>query len=376
MHGASTRLNTILLPLAALLAPVLAAQQARTPLSEAIVPPDPVLTAYISGTVRMADGGLPPKETNVELVCGGFPRATDQVDPKGEFDIELSGRGVGLTDATQSSGRASGVPAANHLGVVNLNNCLVRAELPGHRSSEIQLATRSVFDNPDVGRLVLTGVEGVLGHAVSLSTARAPKKALQHYQWAVREVAKPRPNLEKAAARLQSAVQVDPRFAGAWQLLGQVQERLGQPEGALASYKQALAAEPQLFPVYSRIVPLLVDAGDMEGTIEMGEKGLEINATLDALRFFVAGAYLRMGRNEECIEKALELVERKATITYPQAHQLLGAAYANTGRFEQAASHYRDFLSLSPDATAADGIAKQLKEWVMLGVIDPAPQAR
>ena len=367
---------SVLAALTGFLSQSLVAQLVRDPTAEPLVPPDPELTAYISGSVRMGDGGMVPKETVVELICGGFPRATDQVDPSGEFDIELSGRGTGLADATQGSGRASGVPRPNHLGVVNLSNCIVRAELPGYQSSQIQLANRSMFDNPDVGEVVLSEAEGILGHAISPSIARAPKNAVQSYEWALREAGKPRSNLRKMATRLESAVGKDPGFAAAWNILGQVRESLGQPEDALEAYRQALAGDPYLYPVYTRLLPLLVGSGDMAGTIEMGEKALEINIHLDDVRFYVAGAYLRTGKNEQCIEKALELVKRGATATYPQAHQFLGAAYANKGEFARSARHFRQFLELSPAATAADAIRKQLDEWSSLGVIASGSEAR
>ncbi len=342
----------------------------------ALLPPDPEMTAYISGSVQMSSGGVVPKETIIELVCGGFTRATDQVGPEGAFDIELSGRGSGSVDATQISAQALGVPQPNHLGVVNMSNCVVRAELPGHQSSEIQLGIRSVFDSPDVGEVVLSSAEGILGHTISPSIARAPKKALQSYEWALKQVGKPRPNLGKIAARLESAVGVDPSFAAAWKLLGQVRESLGMPEDALDAYRQALASDPYLYPVYTRIVPLLVGSGDLAGAIEMGEKALEINGSLNDVRFYVAGAYLRTGNNEQCIEKSLELIERGATSTYPQAHQFLGSAYANYGDFRSSANHFRQFLELNPDATAADAIRNQLDEWSNLGVIGPAGEAR
>ena len=341
-----------------------------------LVPPDPEMTAYISGSVQMTNGGVVPKETVIELVCGGFTRATDQVGPEGEFDIELSGRGTGVVDATQISGQALGVPQPNHLGVVNMSNCVVRAELPGHESSQIQLGVRSTFDSPDVGEVLLSKAEGVLGHAISPTIARAPKKAVQSYEWALQQVGKPRPNLRKIAARLESAVKVDPSFAAAWKLLGQVREGIGLPEEALDAYKQAVAGDPYLYPVYTRIVPLLVGSGDLAGAIEMGEKALGINDLLDDVRFYVAGAYLRTGKNEQCIVKALELVDRGATATYPQAHQFLGSAYANNGEFQSSADHFRRFLELSPDATAADAVRKQLEEWSSLGVIGPASEAR
>ena len=368
----------MLAAITALLSQQLAAQLARDPTAEPAVlrPPDPEMTAYVSGTVQMSGGGVVPKETVIELVCGGFPRATDQVGPDGEFDIELSGRGSGLVDATQDSGRASGVPQPNHLGVVNLSNCLVRAELPGYQSSQIQLGIRSTFDNPDVGEVMLSKAEGILGHAISPTTARAPKKALQSYEWALKQVGKPRPNLRKIAARLESAVGADPNFAAAWKLLGQVREGLGLQAQALDAYRQAVAGDPYLYPVYTRIVPLLVRSGDLAGAIEMGEKALGINSHLDDLRFYVAGAYLRTGNNKQCIVKALELVERGATDTYPQAHQFLGSAYANNGEFQSSATHFQRFLEFSPDATAADAVRNQLDEWLRLGVIAPASEVR
>ncbi|MYC68050.1 MAG: tetratricopeptide repeat protein [Acidobacteriia bacterium] len=382
---AATGSVLVLAAATAFLSQSLAAQLAKDPTgiapdptAEILVPPEPEMTGYISGIVEMSNSGVVPKETVIELVCGGFTRATDQVAPDGTFDIELSGRGNGLADATQVtvSGRALGVPQPNHLGVVNMTNCVVRAELPGYQSSEIQLGIRSIFDSPDVGEVVLSEAEGILGHVISPTIARAPKKAVQSYEWALKQVGKPRPNLHKIAARLESAVGADPNFAAAWRLLGQVREGLGMPEDALDAYRQAVAGDPFLYPVYTRIVPLLVGSGDLPGAIEMGERALEINEHLDDVRFYVAGAYLRTGNNEQCIEKSLELIERGATATYPQAHQFLGSAYANHGDFQSSATHFRRFLELSPNATAADAVRNQLDEWSKLGVIVPASEAR
>lgn len=382
---AATRSVFVLAAATAFLSQSLAAQLAKDPTgiapdptAEILVPPEPEMTGYISGIVQMGNSGVVPKETVIELVCGGFTRATDQVGPDGTFDIELSGRGNGLADATQVtvSGRALGVPQPNHLGVVNMTNCVVRAELPGYQSSEIQLGIRSIFDSPDVGEVVLSEAEGILGHVISPTIARAPKKAVQSYEWALKQVGSPRPNLRKIAARLESAVGADPNFAAAWRLLGQVREGLGMPEEALDAYRQAVAGDPYLYPVYTRIVPLLVGSGDLAGAIELGEKALGINENLDDVRFYVSGAYLRTGNNERCIEKSLELIERGATATYPQAHQFLGSAYANHGDFQSSATHFRRFLELSPNATAAAAVKNQLDEWSKLGVIAPASESR
>ena len=94
------------------------------------------------------------------------------------------------------------------------------------------------------------------------------------------------------------------------------------------------------------------------------------------MRFYVAGTYLRTGKTEQCIVKALELVDSGATATYPQAHQLLGSAYANNGDFQSSTYHFRRCLELSPNAIAADAVRNQLDEWSSLGVIAPASEVR
>jgi tetratricopeptide (TPR) repeat protein len=174
------------------------------------------------------------------------------------------------------------------------------------------------------------------------------------------------------AERLESATAEDPGFAAAWDLLGQVRLGLNLNEEAIAAFKQAVAADPDFYPVYSRLVPLLARSGDMAGTIELGTKAIALNAHLDDVRFFLAGAQLRGGENEACIKTALEMVAREAVTEYPQTYQFLGAAYANTGDFPSSAKYFRAFLQASPQATAANPIRKQLDEWVEKGVVQPA----
>ena len=76
------------------------------------------------------------------------------------------------------------MPQPNHLGGVNMSNRVVSAELPGHQSSQIQLGIQSIFNSPDVGEVIPSRLEGILRHPTSPTIARAPKKALQSYEWA------------------------------------------------------------------------------------------------------------------------------------------------------------------------------------------------
>jgi cytochrome c-type biogenesis protein CcmH/NrfG len=338
----------------------------------ALSTPDTSQPAFVSGGVKMADGQAVPKETRVSMFCGGFPRASDFVSPKGEFDIDLEGGSQSVTDATRASASASGLPERNALGMVNLSGCVVRAELPGYDSTEIALAMHSTLDNPDVGDILLTRQAGLTGETISATSLEAPKKAAKSYEKALEESQKKEPKLDKIAETLEDAVREYPKYAAAWNMLGDVRMQLGLNDQALAAYENSVAADPQYILPYPGLVRLVAGTGDMERTASLGRKALELNPNLDDVRFFLCAAQLRAGQNENAIMTANEIIARGADRRYPQAHQLLGAAFANTGQYQAAATSFRKFLEADPNATAAERIKAQLAEWEQLGVVKPA----
>ncbi len=338
----------------------------------ALSAPDTSQPAFVSGGVRMSDGSQVPPETRVHMNCGGLPRASDYVNPKGEFDLDLEGGSQGVQDATRASAGVSGMQERNELGMLNLSGCVVFAELAGYDSNEIALAMHSVLDSPDVGELVLTRQEGVTGNTVSATSLQAPKKAAKSYQKALEENQKKEPKLEKASGMLESAVKEYPKYAAAWNLLGDVRMKLGLQDQALAAYENAVAADPEFISPYPGLLRLVAASGDMERAAAIGKKALSLNPNMDDVRFYMCAAQLRAGDNEGAISTASEMVDRGADKRFPQAYQLRGAALANTGKFKAAADDFRKFLELDPQATAADRIKSQLDEWEALGVVKPA----
>ena len=334
--------------------------------------PDTSQPAFVSGGVKMSDGSPVPKETKVSMYCGGFPRASDFVSPKGEFDIDLEGGSQSVTDATRASASASGLPERNALGMVNLSGCVVRAELPGYDSSEIALAMHSTLDNPDVGDIVMTRQAGLTGETISATSLEAPKKAAKNYEKALEESQEKEPKLDKITEMLEDAVKEYPKYAAAWNMLGDTRLQLGLNEQALAAYENAVAADPQYILPYPGLVRLVASTGDMERTAALSKKALELNPNLDDVRFFMCAAQLRAGQNENAAATASQMIDRGADKRYPQAYQLRGAAYANMRQFQAAADDFRKFLELDPQATAADRIRTQVKEWETLGVVKPA----
>ena len=325
--------------------------------------------AMVSGGAVMADGGPVPKETVVELHCGGFSRASSHVNSKGDWDIDLTGSLQGVVDATRRSARTQNLPGRSATGVVNLNGCIVRAELPGYESSQIPLAMHSIFDDPNVGNLVLTKLEGITGALVSATSLSAPKKASKSFDRALSESEKPEPNWKKMTGWLEDAVGEYPQYAAAWDLLGRVRMAQGQDDAAREAFESAVAADPDFIAPYPKLVQLTAATGDLAKTVGLASKALSLNPHLPEVRFFLCASLLRAGDNAGAIATARQMIERGDDGRFPQAHQLLGAALANTGDYGAAAQSFRAFLERSPDATAGDRIRQQLNEWEALGVV-------
>lgn len=324
---------------------------------------------YVSGKVVSSSGDPLPTETAVEVTCGGLPKARDYLNPKGEFDIDLSGGSQGTVDATRSNSRSTGLPGRNHLGVVNLNGCIVRAELAGYESSEIALGMNSIFDNPNIGEIVLTRLEGITGDTISATSLSAPSGAVKLYDKAKKESQKAEPKPEKIVGWLKSAVKTYPEYAAAWELLGRAQLSLGRNDDALTALEKAVEADPRFIAPYPNLVKLITGTGDMPRVVETGRHALALNPHLHQVRFFVTAALLRQGDNDGTIESGEQMVEMGSAQRFPQAYQLLGAAYANKQNYKTSAENFRKFLELSPNATAAPRIQQQLDQWSQLGVI-------
>ena len=55
---------------------------------------------------------------------------------------------------------------------------------------------------------------------------------------------------------------------------------------------------------------LLAQSGDLEETVAVGLKALELNPHDNDVRFYVTVAQLRLGRNEDAVASARQLIAR------------------------------------------------------------------
>ena len=342
---------------------------------------------YLHGKVVTNDG-LPPNEpVVVQRVCTGNTYPEGYTDAKGRFSFQVGGDLSMLTsDASVSGARIgqgsmmSGGAYTNDgireigIGRFDLSACVLRAELSGYRSDDIQLGMYSVMGNNDVGIIVLHRLDGLLGNVVSALTLQAPKPAQKAYQNGLREMRKKKPNYKKAVVQYTKAVGEYPEFAAAWAAMGDAKLALKDADGAKEAYSKAIGADPKYLKPYEPLIKMAVDQSDWSGLETWGSSYLELNPNAGNVRFLTAVAALNTGKPEKAEEMVLAMQASEDSSKFPQSFQLMGMILEQRAEFEKAAGQYRSFIGASnePNSQNVQAVKRKLHEWQMLGVIQAA----
>ena len=148
------------------------------------------------------------------------------------------------------------------------------------------------------------------------------------------EMPRPRVNLALAYAKeerhaealvhLETALRLQPNFAGAWAELGNIRKELGDLAAAEQAYRQALEFSPSLEGVY----------------------------------YNLGNVYQAAGRHAEAVAQYRETLSRDPEFT--DAHNNLGQAFEQMGRADSARFQYRRALEVAPD---------HMQAWYNLAVI-------
>lgn len=339
---------------------------------------------YLHGRV-VTDDGLPPNEpVVVQRVCTGNTYPEGYTDAKGRFSFQVGGDMTMLTsDASVSGNRinqgsmlgggsytSDGIREIG-LGRFDLSACVLRADLSGYRSDDIQLGMYSVMGNNDVGMIVLHRIEGLLGNVVSALTLQAPKQSQKAYQNGLREMRKKKPNYKKAVAQYAKAVGGYPQFAAAWAAMGDAKLALKDAAGAKEAYSKAVDADPKYLKPYEPLIKMAVDQSDWAGLETWGSSYLELNPNSGNVRFLTAVAALNTGKPDKAEEMVLAMQASEDSSSFPQSFQIMGMIHEQRAEFEKAAGQYRSFIGATnaPESQNVQAVKRKLHEWQMLGVI-------
>jgi len=374
------------LSLALTLAPLLSAQAGRGNQERSFKAEEVI---YLTGQVVVAGGGPPPNIVAIERHCRGQVFPEGFTDQQGTFAVRLGSRAEAANEdastyGVDSRGRASGDTMRtggftgdserhSHMkgkGTVDLFGCELRARLAGFIADPVILGRRSTLDDPDVGTIVLRPI-GKAAVMVSVTSSEAPSSARKLYQRAAKRLAAPKPNREAIERDLLKAVEIHPRYAEAWKLLGDCRVQSGSEMPAAEAYSQAIAADGMLLSPYRPRIKLALRAAEWNLAADLAGRYLELDPSSAEERFYLALAQQQTGQADEALANLDRLFsDPVSSQAFPQARHVQGALLADLGRYAEAAEAWDAFAAAVPDSPAATEVRKLISEWRNLGVIE------
>jgi tetratricopeptide (TPR) repeat protein len=339
---------------------------------------------FLSGKVVMEDGTPPPEPVVIERVCNGQPRPEGYTDSKGRFSFQLGQNQFMMADASVSNtggpgfGNDPGLGGASRsrdpMGGINprdLMGCEIRASLPGHQSTIVQLSGRRIMDNPDVGTMILRRLGNVEGFTFSMTSAMAPKSAQKAFEKGRNEAKKSK--WDNAQKELQKAVGEYPKYAEAWHMLGVVQMEQKDTEAAKQSFKKSLEADDKFVKPYLPLAQFAAGENDWKTVSEFSQRLIRLNPVdFPQAYFYNAVAHYNLQNFDEAEKNAREAVERDKRHVMPKAAHLLGILLAMRHDYNGAAQHMRSYIAHAPQAGDIPQVKQQLAE--IEKNLSPAPQ--
>jgi tetratricopeptide (TPR) repeat protein len=338
---------------------------------------------FLSGKVVMDDGTPPPEAVVIERVCGGNPRPEAWTDSKGHFSFQLGQNTAMMADASVGSVGGMGFPdynsgggrtqqpgmnsGAGSLGGAggsigrDLMNCDLRASLAGYRSEVVNLAGHRMFDNPDVGTIILHRLGNVEGNTISATSLAAPKDAKKAYDKGREALKKKKP--ADAEKEFQKAVDAYPKYAAAWYELGMLQQDQKKFDEARQSYQKALAADAKYVKPWVQLSMLAAKDSNWKDLADASARLLKLDP-VDFPHFYFLNSVANYNlKNYEAAEKsAVEAQKMDAKHRNPKIDQVLGLIMIEKHDYPAAAEQLRNYLQFAPTAPDAAQVRLQLAE--------------
>jgi tetratricopeptide (TPR) repeat protein len=334
----------------------------------------------------MDDGTPPPESVVIERVCNGNPRPEAYTDSKGHFSFQLGQNTAMMADASvgnvggmgypnydgggmgsrggmsngPNAGGLSGNSAGSSMGR-DLMNCDLRASLAGYRSEVVNLAGHRMFDNPDVGTIILHRLGNVEGNTISATSLQAPKDAKKAYDKGMEALKKKKTaDAEKEFAK---AVDIYPRYAAAWFQLGSLQQDQKKLDDARKSYAAALAADAKYVNPYLKLSMLAANEGNWKDLADTTARVIKLDPVDYPHAYFLNSVANYNLKNFEVAEKsALEAQKMDSKHRNPKIEQVLGMIMIEKQDYPAAAEQLRNYLQFAPQAPDAAQVRSQLAE--------------
>jgi Flp pilus assembly protein TadD len=324
---------------------------------------------FLAGSVRLADGTVPPDAVLVERVCNGRVFPEGYTDSKGNFSFQVGGQpSIGFADASVGStspfdgfgSTETGGPQRN-VSPRDLTGCEIRGNLAGFQSSTIMLTFRQALDDPDIGVIHLRRMGNVEGFTFSATTAAAPKDARNAYEKGLGNAKKQK--WTDAERDLQKAVQIYPRYAVAWYELGRVYQQQKKFEDAGRAQNEAIKIDPKFISPYGQLAFIAAVQSKWDDVVTYSSQFMKLNPDVTPdIYFYSAVAHLNLQKLDVAEDHARQAATLDTAHRNPRINHLLGVVLAQTQKYQEAAENLRLYLKLSPGAPDAASVNQMLAE--------------
>ncbi len=172
---------------------------------------------------------------------------------------------------------------------------------------------------------------------------------------------------DSAAAELQRAVDINPSFIPAWNMLGYARRNLNDYPGAEQAFLKYIELNPTDANPYDSYAELLLKEGRFEEAITRYREALKVDSTFNASRFNLASPLVYLGRHEEARRELQELLARARNDGERQtAHFGMAMTYFDEGNYDAA---LKELQANGEIAAKNDDIAQLAGNAITIGML-------
>ena len=346
----------------------------------------------LSGKVVMADGSAPPGPVAIERVCNAKTVRVGYSDATGFFSFQLVETFSSMQDASESGGDAyvarsvvsfnvnatntqqAPLQAAGPVGgTALLQDCDLRASLPGYQSSSVMIHVEGLVGTTNVGTIVLAKAEKQ-PLIVSSTSMDVPKRARKAYEKATADLHKHK--LADAEKELEEAVKVYPRYADAWTGLGYLYAQQNHLAEARAAFTQARQADDKFVPACVGLASVAMRQSNWTEAQDLSARATELDGkNFPAAFYYNAVANLQLGRLEKAEKSARMADQLDVQHSLQQMKLLLGSILDLEQKYAEAAEQFKLYLKY-PGARNTEKIQQRIIELEKLAAQPVAAQPK